>query len=404
VDSSSQEADAFIRASFPQLKSIAPQRAVLLVPDGTLYLTFRALRMFHDAGVAVDLVCPQDHPLVRSRYLRHVCKVADWEAAETLVARFLRSPSRPWQRILVTHEPSVRRMLATLDAAALVNWQPGTALPGSREFFQGKFGLLGAQARWGLPLPPSKICHNPDELRAFAEEIGGPIVVKPSEQMGGVGIKKFADAAAVAAAGKSLEFPLLAQKFIVGRRIVLEIFSTQGRLLGWLASYSIAQANGPFTYSTGRLFRAMPALLPLAEMIARSQFEGFSGVDCMEETATGQVYVMEFNPRHSSGWRHGRDCGVDFSKAIAAWVDDTRNFKTLTQAPGFEVPVHYFPTDLIRCLRQRDWPGMKNWLPGAKSRHDICWDDPMPFLASTVGRLLKKLRGKAAKPPAVVKP
>lgn len=359
--------------------------------------------MFRDAGVAVDLVCPIGHPLTRSRYVRHVCQVPYWEAAEDLVTRILRIPQRPWQRIIISHEPSVRRLVASLDLPTLIKWQPGAAQPGVREFFQGKFGLLGAQARWGLPIPPSRLCHNLAELREFAVQIGGPLVVKPSEQMGGVGIKKFADFASVEAQGSALQFPLLAQKFIVGRRIVLEVLSTQGHLLGWLASYSIAQANGPFTYSTGRQFRAMPALKPLAEIIARTGFEGFSGIDCMEEADTGQIYVMEFNPRHSSGWRFAPNCQVDMTAAIAAWVDNTTNFPPFSQPPGWDVLAHYFPTDLIRCLRKRDWTGLKNWLPGAKSRHDICWDDPMPFLAFNLGRFFKKIHAKAAQPPGTTK-
>lgn len=404
AEATAGDAEAFIRASFPRLVSTAPQRAVLLVPDATLYLAYRALRLFRDAGVAVDLLCPAGHPLTHSRYVRHGCTVTDWSEVEARMTHFLRSPQRPWKRMLVAHEPSARRLIGSLDASALANWQPGAAVPGVKAFFQGKFGLLGAQARWGLPVPPSRICHSVDEVRAFATEIGGAIIVKPSEEMGGLGIKKFPNAAAVAAAGKSLKFPLLAQKFIVGRRIVLELFCSGGRLLGWMASYSIAQANGPFSYSTGRQFRAMPALQPLAELVAHTGFEGFGGLDCLEEDGTGQVYVMEFNPRHSSGWRFARDCGADFVPAVAAWVDGKPSLTPITQAPDREVTAHYFPTDLVRCLRQRDWAGLKNWLPGAKSRHDICWDDPMPFLASTLGRFSKKLRSKAAKPPTAVTP
>lgn len=378
---------------FPALVGVPPHRAVLLVPDGGLYLCFRMLRIFHEAGVAVDLLCPRGHPLKHSRYIRQVCECADWADVERKFGRLLGHPSRPWRRTLVAHEPSVRRLLDSLDADALAAWQPGLTAPGVREFYHGKFGLPAAQARWGLPLPPNRICHNADELRAFAVEIGGPVIVKPSDKLGGIGIRKFNDAAAVDAARAELSFPLLAQKFITGQRVVLDLFCSNRRLLGWLSSRSIAQANGPFTYSTGRHFRAMPQLRALAELIAaEGRMEGFCGVDCLEEAGTGRVYMLEFNPRLSSGWRFGRHCGVDFALAAAAWAEGVTLAEPLAVPAECDVRAHYFPSDLFGCLRRRDWRGLQNWRPGANSRHDICWDDPLVFVAWLGGRLIRRLR------------
>ncbi len=394
-----------IHAAFPGLAASTPSRAVLLIPDGGLYLAFRLLPIFHRAGVAVDMMCPVDHPLTKSRYARHVCPVEDWPAAEARLAHFLRTPQRPWQRIMVAHEPSVRRLLAMLDAEALAAWQPGTIDSAMREFYLGKFGLPAAQARWGLPIPPSRVCATFEELCDFARSMDEAIITKPSSTLGGIGIRKFATMAEVLASGREMAFPLLAQKFIEGPRVVLEGFSSGGRLLAWLASYSIARARGPFTYSTGRQFCAMPALRPLVELIAaRTRFEGFFGVDCIEETGTGRIYVVEFNPRATSGWRFGPDCGVDFAPAVAAWVGESPALKEpVTQPAGRAVDAHYFPSDLIRCLKYRDWRGLLNWLPGAKSRHDICWDDLSVLQTWVLQRLKNKKTAKAAARPAPVK-
>ncbi len=398
-------ADDFLARCFPALAAAPPRRAVLVVPDSSLYLLFRTLRIFCKAGVAVDLLCPRHHPIKFSRYVRHTCEAEDWRDVETKFARLLRSPQRPWRRILVAHEPTVRRLLQTLDAETLAAWQPGISAPGAREFYEGKFGLPAAQARWGLPIPPSRVCRDAAEVRELAEDAGWPVVVKPADHMGGLGVQKFDDAAQLAA-GRDLHFPLLAQKFIEGPRVVLDLFCSGGKLLAWLASYSSVQAKGPFSYSTGRHFRAMPALRPLAELVAReSRYEGFCGVDCVEEAGTGRIYVIEFNPRATAGWRFGRDCGVDFAPAVAAWAGGATLAAPLTPPPGCDVPAHYFPTDFYRCFRRHDWRGLQNWLPGANSRHDICWDDPVVFMIASARRLRKRLQNLATfSPPAPLTP
>jgi hypothetical protein len=134
----------------------------------------------------------------------------------------------------------------------------------------------------------------------------------------------------------------------------------------------------------------MPTLGPLMEKIAaRTRFEGFCGMDWIEEAGTGRHYLLEFNPRLTSGFRSAYACGLDCAPAVAAWVsEDLPSAAPLTLAVGRETPVHYFPTDLIRCLRQRDWKGLQHWLPGARSCHDWCADDFAVMLAWARQRLI----------------
>lgn len=54
------------------------------------------------------------------------------------------------------------------------------------------------------------------------------------------------------------------------------------------------------------------------------------------------------------------------------------------QNKGRAVPAHYFTYDLSRCLRERDWQGLKAWLPGSGVCHNMFWDD-LPVLLVWVG-------------------
>lgn len=205
---------------------------------------------------------------------------------------------------------------------------------------------------------------------------------------------KYDSADTVKSAVSHVRFPLLAQKYIEGRRGVVDMICSQGRVAAWLASYSTKRLNGPFGPSTARLFQAIPALQPLVEQVARlTRFEGFCGFDWLEENGTGRHYLIEFHPRPPSGFRFGRFCGVDFSAAVSAWLNgNAETFTPLVQSNGKAVAANYFTADLTRCLRERDWPGLKSWCPGNGVCHDVFWDDLPLFLGWAATRLRERWR------------
>jgi hypothetical protein len=230
-------------------------------------------------------------------------------------------------------------------------------------------------------VPPTRVCQSVAEIAEFGRDVGWPIVVKPPHESGGAGVVKYVSLAELESNHSTLSLPILAQKYIQGRRGVVDMLCSAGWPMAWLASYSTKRCGGEFCASTARLFRAMPALQPLVEQVARfTKFEGFCGFDWIEEEATGMHYLIEFHPRPPSGFRFGRFCGVDFAAAITAWLKrDGAAFQPQVQVQGSSVAAHYFSVDLLRCFRQRDWQGLKSWVPGSGARHDVFWDDPLLF-------------------------
>jgi hypothetical protein len=91
---------------------------------------------------------------------------------------------------------------------------------------------------------------------------------------------------------------------------------------------------------------------------------------------------------------------VDFSAGVVAWLEGRpESFSPLIQSEGRGVAAHYFTNDLTRCLRERDWAGLKAWLPGSGACHDVYWDDWPVLLGQAAKRLLGLLRpskGKAS--------
>lgn len=372
---------------------------VLLVSDGSPYLSFRLPKLIHGPGVDVDVLClPGD--LIA--YSRHVHASFRSENVESMFARLtgiLRDPTRPWQAVIVVNEDLTRRLIAIGDSELLKNWQPGAINPQVREFLLSKFGLQTVFNGRQVVVPPSRVCQTPGEIERFGTEFGWPVMVKPPDQAGGTGVRKLDSPAELKANRSLLAFPILSQKFIVGERGVVDLFCSMGKPMAWLASYTIKREGGDFGYSTARLFRAMPGLQPIVEDVARfTKFEGFCGFDWVKEEATNRYHLVEFHPRPPSGFRFGGACGVDFSSAVAAWLRrETETFAPIVQARGHSIAAYYFIYDFLRCLRERDWSGLKAWLPGSGACHDVFWDDAPLFAAwfaqkcrGLVTRLLRK--------------
>src|SRR5260370_34175802 len=42
-------------------------------------------------------------------------------------------------------------------------------------------------ARYGIPIQPGRVAHTPEEARAIARELGGPVVIKAQVYVGGRG-------------------------------------------------------------------------------------------------------------------------------------------------------------------------------------------------------------------------
>jgi len=284
-----------------------------------------------------------------------------------------------WDKLIVVKEAVVRTLARNPERDWIFLWQPGMADPLVQNLLRDKGGIVNAAEAWGFPLPATRICHCREDLTAFAAQINDTLILKPMDSSGGAGISLLPVGAE---APPETLFPLLAQKFIDGQMGVVEMFCAGGQVKGWLASETFVKTNGRFSPSTARKFRHEADLAPIVECLAReTRFEGFCGFDWIREKKSGKPYVIEFHPRAPSGFRFGRACGVSFSQMIENWDTRDSNAAVQTQSPGCSVEAYFFTGDLLRCLRHRDWRGLRNWLPGPNRYYDCYWDDPALLVA-----------------------
>lgn len=108
----------------------------------------------------------------------------------------------------------------------------GASRVATTELLRDKSLMRERLDRTGLSPVLSKVCHTPEEARLFAEDVGCPVVLKPRESSGSLGVRRAAsqeeigDAFAVAADQSA---GVLVEEFLHGPEVSVEAFSFAGR-------------------------------------------------------------------------------------------------------------------------------------------------------------------------------
>jgi predicted ATP-grasp superfamily ATP-dependent carboligase len=109
---------------------------------------------------------------------------------------------------------------------------PGTT-PRVAELFRDKAAMKAALAKAGLPVAKNRLLRTDDEARAFAQEAGFPLVLKPPAGMGAKStfrVKSVEELlGALRGMGVGPHKPILAEEFLRGREFSFETLTLGGR-------------------------------------------------------------------------------------------------------------------------------------------------------------------------------
>jgi hypothetical protein len=131
----------------------------------------------------------------------------------------------------------VERLLGTLEqlqvplaVARETLGLPGTTVEAARNF-RDKSRMKDVLRAHGLPCARHRLAAGPDDARAFAAEVGFPIVVKPPDGAGAKATVRAEDAGGLEAAlaGASPERPVLLEEFVRGEEHSFDTVSIAGR-------------------------------------------------------------------------------------------------------------------------------------------------------------------------------
>lgn len=384
----------------PTRHDAAQPRTVLLVGASNGMSYARMPQLLAAASLRVAVMAPPGSPAYGSS---HVAERFPVPAHAPTVQRRLRGllthKAERFARVIVCDEDLLAGIARHLDEpwAARCFPVPVNAAP----MIAGKTGFIAACQTAGIPVPVSRICAHADEALAAAHAIGYPLLVKADFGASGTTVWRVDDKAALVAAlprtaGRSF---VLQQLWTDAESGVTEMLCSKGRVLAVVSSVMCGIDPVPFgTASSRRYRRNRVAEAVAARIAALTGFEGLCGFDWLQHGGRdGPLAAIEFHPRPTLGFHMTKRAGVDFAAALQALVEG-RPPPRAEQADDREVVALYFPKDLMRALRRRDWRGLARWIPGI-SVTDVPWRDP-GLLRALVGRAIAARRRHAAADPA----
>lgn len=243
--------------------------------------------------------------------------------------------------------------------------------------------LQSTASALGLPVIPHGIVHCLGDVIAFAAEQGWPVVLKRENTQNGEGIAICADEREAGdALGKwavAENNPVMVQKHLAGPVIRHSLSAIDGRVLAEVTGIQIhGRRNDPLQAPTVIELTHIPRVSAIsAQLVNHWQLTGFSGFDFLHDSATGDYYLIDHNPRINSLSHLGALAGRDLSEALYAGLQGRTEIPSVP-APR-DTPKVY--ASLFPFESQRD--------PGSiflrHSPSDTPWDDP-PLMAAIIRR------------------
>jgi D-aspartate ligase len=287
-----------------------------------------AIRSLGRAGVRVLAVDHRPSALgFRSRYAQRVV-VPDPLEDEGGFVEGVRGLARRAERALPvfpTHDPGLNALARHLDDSLLAPFPPWDVLSA----VQSKRSQLERAAEAGVDVPATRHPRSGAEARAAADELGLPVLVKPSDP---IGFKRrfrrqafrceTADEVETACA-RAEEFEPMVQELVPGGDDALytvgSYLARDGRRLGVFCGRKLRQTPpGIGTCRVGEAVWVEEAVDAALRLLRAFGFHGLSQVEFKQDPRDGRFKLMEINPRLWQWHGLAAACGVDLPRIAYA--------------------------------------------------------------------------------------
>jgi D-aspartate ligase len=287
-----------------------------------------AVRSLGRAGVHVFAVDHRPSALgFRSRYAERVVVPDPLEDEDGFVDAVYALARRAGRALPVfpTHDPGLNALARHPDDSLLAPFPPWGVLAA----VQSKRSQLERAAEAGVDVPATRHPGSGADARAAAEELGFPVLVKPSDP---VGFKRRfrrqafrCDTAdeADAAYGRAEEFEPMVQELVPGGDDALytvgSYLARDGRRLGVFCGRKLRQTPpGIGTCRVGEAVWVEEAVDAALRLLRAFGFYGLSQVEFKRDPRDGRFKLMEINPRLWQWHGLAAACGVDLPRIAYA--------------------------------------------------------------------------------------
>jgi ATP-grasp domain len=373
---------------------------LLIATTARWFPTARLAVALANSGFTVDAICPSDHPLGDTDCVRRIYSYRGLDALRSFGDAI--SAAKP--DVIVPGDDLATQHLHLLYDHERRKGDAGTALGALIERSlgaSGGFGVINARTKFmelarseGIRVPKTEVVRDGNDLKKWFAQDNLPVVLKSDGSSGGDGVRvarTFEDAERalrllqapplLARAVKRALFdqdlrllrPALlrrrstvnAQVFIAGREANSAVACWKGEVLAAL-HFEVLNKVGASGHATVlRLIDNEEMSAATEKIVRRLNLSGVHGFDFMLESATGDAYLIEINPRATQVGHLTLGLGRDIPAALYAAVSG----QAVHPAPKVteDDTIALFPQEWIRDPAS---PFLQS------AYHDVPWDKP----------------------------
>lgn len=373
---------------------------VLVATTSRWYPTARLAVALANAGCAVEIVCPPNHPVTKTSaggrtHLYHgLAPLRSFAAAIADAQPDLIIPGDDLaaHHLHLLHAREVSEGRGNSQVCTLIERSLG-----ARESFPAAYDravFIKLAEEEGIRVPQTEVIANLDELKERIVRTGFPVVLKANGTSGGDGvrivhtvdeaergfrslqapprllraIKKAVWDHNVTLVGPALRrrrFVMSAQAFVAGREATSAVACWQGKVLAALHFEVINKRSAAGPATVVRLISNADMSTAAEKLVRRLNLSGLHGFDFMLEEQTQNAYLIEMNPRATQVGHLALGPGRDIPAALYAALSG----KKVEPAPKLTEndTIALFPQEWIR---DPESPFLRS------AYHDIPWEEP----------------------------
>lgn len=373
---------------------------VLIATTARWFPTARLAVAISNAGCAVDLVCPSQHPAAKTSAVRRTHAYHGLTPLTSFTDAIL--ATNP-DLIIAGDDLAVRHLL-DLHRQAVGTGQAGIALrklierslgaPESFPILYSRSALISLARQEGIRAPLTRVISNMDDLRNWICRAGFPVVLKADGTSSGEGVRIARSEEEAQRAYRELEAPpLLAravkralidhdmrllepvltrrgytvnvQEFVPGQEATTLVACWKGEVRAGLHFEVLSRQYDGGPASVLRLIENPEMSSAAARIVRRLKLSGFHGFDFILKSPTGHPYLIEMNPRPTQVGHLTFGLGRDLPAALYGALTGT----TIEESPIItdKTTIALFPQEWIR---NPSGPYLKT------AYHDVPWEEP----------------------------
>ncbi len=257
--------------------------------------------------------------------------------------------------------------------------------------------------RLGLPVPPARLVR-PSETGPGDVDLRFPIIVKPLTRWGAKWSPLGRAAKALHVESRAaldelwprlaqVGLEVLAQEAVAGSEAAIEshhaYVAADGSLVADFTGRKIRTRPLRYGHSTSVVITAEPEVAAAGrEVLARIGLRGVSKAD-FKRAPDGTLHLLEINPRFTL-WHHpAAVAGVNVPALVYADLTGRPRPQVSPARPGVRWCLPIRDAQAVRAEGGsiRRWV---RWAAGCEAISGLAWDDPLPFVAGTVGGVARR--------------